>query len=122
MVGLGQTPQRRPSESRRSEVNTSVILTVVLLVMLGGTGFFSYRAGEAHVQAQIDAARVERDAAVEEAARKLAASEDARRAEAQRMEDKANAEPVSVPVALPPSRLRRINAAIAAANGTVPKP
>ena len=99
-----------------------LIFAAAVIALLGGVALFSYRAGEAHVKAQIDAAKVDALNSAADAAIRLAAAEQEKARLARELEDAANQEPVSVPVALPPSRLRRINAAIAAANGTVPKP
>ena len=66
------------------------------------------RHGAGRVQAALDAATVAAQAQAMETAKALAVAEQARRALSQALEDAANAEPVTVPAALPLSRVLRL--------------
>ena len=99
-----------------------ITFALVVMAALGAAYVTGHRHGTAALQARLDAATVQAQAQAAETARALAVAEQKRARLAQALEDQASAEPVTVPVCLGPSRLRRINAAIAATDSPVPKP
>jgi len=92
-------------------MNLNAILAVAFLALLGAAYVYGHHAGTASLQARLDAAAVQAQAADMETAKALAVAEQARAALSQQLQDAANADPVTVPVALPATRVLRLQAA-----------
>lgn len=85
---------------------TRVWIIAAVMALVFGAGWFK---GRAALQARLDAVQVQAQAAALEATKALAVAEQQRATLSQQLEDQANADPVSVPAALPVERVRRLN-------------
>ena len=88
----------------------SLIIAMILLAALSSAYLTGRVQGRAALQARLDAATMQAQAAALETSKALAVAEQARRAISAQMEDAANADPVAVPVCLSADRVRRLSA------------